>query len=327
MTKAEIIEDVSLAPYTTLGVGGVARYFLTANTVVELVKGVQWALKKKIPYFILGGGSNVVISDQGFSGLVIRNNSHEITVDENHSVLMADSGVKSGKVGSVAASAGLSGVEFLFGIPGTIGGAVYGNAGLRGHETKDVVKDVVCLEIKGDQAVVVTHKASWLKYGYRTSSLKQSKGVNKPVILTVRLQLYPARREVILARTKEFLGHRRGGWMTEAPGEKHGTQPVGLKTAGCAFRNPSTEPEKAAGRLLEDVGAKKMTVGGAAVAREHANFVYNKDQAKAEDVIALMQKLRLAVYDRYGIVLEPEVEMIGEFTNEFVSPEASSDSV
>lgn len=313
--NVHIEEHVSLADYTTLGVGGIARYWLTAASTVELIKGVSWALAKKIPYFILGGGSNVVISDHGFSGLVIKNESREILVDEIHSVLQVDSGVKSGKAAATAASANLSGLEYLFGIPGTIGGAVYGNAGLRGHETKDVIKDIICLEIKNDTPVVIKHTNAWMQYEYRSSRLKKLRAAatHPPIILTARFQLYPARREVIMQRTKEFLQHRRGGWMTEAPGEHHGTQPTGLKTAGCAFRNPSSDPNQAAGKLLDSVGAKRMMVGGAAVSKEHANFIYNKNNATAADVVALMQRLRQAVYDAYKIELKSEVELVGIF--------------
>lgn len=308
-------EWVPLADYTTLGVGGKARYWMVAPTTVDLVKGISWALKQKVPYFVLGGGSNVVISDQGFDGLVIKNESKEIMVDELHSVLQADSGVKSGKAAATAASANLSGLEYLFGIPGTVGGAVYGNAGLRGHETKEVVKDCICLEIKNGVPVVVKHPNAWMRYGYRTSYLKELRAAtaHPPIILTVRFQLYPARREVIMSRTKEFLAHRRGGWITDTSNERHGTQPVGLKTAGCAFRNPSADPKQAAGRLLEDIGAKRLSVGGAAVSKEHANFIYNKNNASATDVVALMSRLQRAVYDSYGIELQREVELVGEF--------------
>lgn len=301
-------KNVSLADHTTMGVGGFARYWLVAATTVDLVNGVAWALKKKIPYFILGGGSNVIISDTGFNGLVIKNESREIMVDELHSVLQVDSGVKSGKAAATAASSNLSGLEFLFGIPGTVGGAVYGNAGLRGHETKDVLKDVIVLEVKNEIPVIVKHTNAWMQFEYRTSRLKRLRAENQhpPIIVTVRFQLYPARREVIMSRTKEFLQHRRGG-------EWHGTQPVGLKTAGCAFRNPSTDPSMAAGKLLEDCGAKRMSVGGAAVSKEHANFIYNKNQASAADVVGLLTKLQHAVHDAHGIQLEREIELIGEF--------------
>jgi len=306
---------VALAEHTTLGIGGKARYWLEAASTVELVEGVSWAIKNHQPYFILGGGSNVVISDHGYSGLVIKNASKDILIDELHSVLQVDSGVKSGKAAATAASASLSGLEYLFGIPGTVGGAVYGNAGLRGHETKDVVKDVICLEIKNGVPVVVKHTNAWMQYEYRTSRLKKLRAEvdHPPIILTVRFQLYPARREVIMSRTKEFLQHRRGGWITESANERHGTQPVGLKTAGCAFRNPSADPNLAAGKLLDEVGAKRMTVGGAAVSKEHANFIYNKNGATAADVVKLMQELRQAVYDRYKIELVSEVELVGEF--------------
>lgn len=310
-----IEEYVSLADYTTLGVGGKARYWMIAATTVDLIQGVTWALKKEIPYCVLGGGSNVIVSDKGFDGLVIKNESKEILIDELHSVLQVDSGVKSGKAAATAASANLSGLEFLFGIPGTIGGAVYGNAGLRGHETKDVVKDIICLEVKNGTPIIVKHTHAWMQYEYRSSRLKKLRSTveHPPIILTVRLQLYPARREVIMQRTKEFLQHRRGGMMEESAHEHHGTQPTGLKTAGCAFRNPSSDPQQAAGRLLESVGAKRMTRGGAAVSKEHANFIYNKKSASADDVIELMRTLQQAVYDTYGIMLKREVELLGDF--------------
>ncbi|MDO8471622.1 MAG: UDP-N-acetylmuramate dehydrogenase [bacterium] len=316
--KLDIQPNVLLRDYTTMKVGGKADELVVAHSTVELVQAISYALEHKLPYFILGGGSNVIISDRGFRGLVIKNEAREVLIDEQHSIVQADSGVPSGKVASMAASAGLSGAEYLFGIPGSIGGAVYGNAGLRGHETKDIVKDVVMMLVKDDgKPVIVKKSREWFEYQYRDSLLKQMSrnGDNnqRPVILTVRLQLYPARQEVIMERTREFLGHRRGGTIAGTD-QQHAWQPTGLRCAGCIFRNPDpTDPERAAGKLLDMAGVKRMTVGGAAVAKEHANYIYNKNNATAQDLFTLIQQARAKVKAQADVDLALEVELVGEF--------------
>ena len=303
--EIQIQENVELASLTTMKVGGMAKYFVEAKTVVDMVQAVTFALNKGVPYFVLAGGSNVIISDKGYDGLVIHNNTKELMVDESHSILQADSGVKSGQAASVSASAGLSGIEFYFGIPGTVGGAVYGNAGIRGFETKDVLKDIVCLIVKDEdpkKPVIVRKKREWMDYEYRSSKLKREHFSEQypPVILTVRYQLYPARKEVIMERMKEFTQQRTN-------------QPYGLKTAGCTFKNPGDTPEQAAGKLLDDAGAKRMSVGGAAVAKQHANFLYNKKDATADDLAQLITKCQQVVKEKYDIDLQREVELIGDF--------------
>lgn len=312
----QIIQNEPLANLTTMKVGGNARYFVKVRSAVELVEIVQYALKKHWPYFILGGGSNVIISDTGFDGLVIKNEADEVLVDAVHSIIQADSGARSGKVAAMSASAGLSGAEFFFGIPGTIGGAVYGNAGLRGHETAGILKDAILLVEKEGKALVVKRSVDWFDYGHRQSKLKRMRtsGEQPPVIVSARLQLYPARSEVILERTQLFLGHRRGGAM--AGGGQHAWQPTGLACAGCVFRNPSSEPEMAAGRLLDLAGAKRLRKGGAAVAKEHANFFYNRRNATARDLYALIEQAQEKVKAKFDVDLELEVELIGKFNHE-----------
>ena len=315
--KVEFERNVVLRDKTTMKVGGVAKYYFVAKNTIDLVQAVSQAVEGGLSYFILGGGSNVIISDSGFNGLVIKNEAREILVDEAHSIVQTDSGVPSGKVASVAASSSLSGAEYLFGIPGTIGGAVYGNAGLRGHETKEILKDVVVLMVKEDKKpVIMRKKKEWFEYNYRESKLKIEKNTEKypPVLITVRLQLYPARREVIMERTKEFLGHRRGTTI-KGSNLKHAWQPTGLDCSGCIFRNPSDDPAMAAGKLLDEAGVKKMTEGGAAVAKQHANYIYNKDKAKAKDIYNLIVEAKNKVKDKFNVDLTLEVELVGEFND------------
>lgn len=314
----QIIQNEPLASLTTMKVGGCARYFVRVKSAVELVEVVQYALKKRWPYFVLGGGSNIIISDTGFDGLVIKNEATEVLVDAVHSIVQADSGARVGKVAAQSASAGLSGAEFYFGIPGTVGGAVYGNAGLRGHETADILKDAILLTEKEGKAVVVKRSASWFEYTYRDSRLKRTTDKQKPVIISARLQLYPARSEVILARTQEFLGHRKGAAM--AGGGQHAWQPTGLACAGCIFQNPSTDPEMAAGRLLDQAGVKRLRKGGAAVAKEHANFIYNKRNATARDIYSLIEQARERVKSKFDVDLDLEVELIGQFSSHEAPP-------
>lgn len=299
----DLKQNVSLGDYVSFGVGGVADFFYTAKKIDSLVKVVSIAYKYKLPYFILGGGYNVLPSDSGFPGIVIKNECDNIAFSGDNSQVIVDSGVNLGKLINLAAGRDLGGLEFLFGVPGTIGGAVYGNAGAFNYEIGDFVKSLILLIPKGDEMVVVKKNNLWMNFSYRSSRLKKEYGgiKHKPVILTVKFQLVRRRRDEIL------------GIMQDCLKQKKLNQPIGEKCAGSFFKNPGSAKEQSAGYLLDKIGAKKMKVGGAAFSKKHANFLINKKNTTAGDIRRLAEKAKSLVEDKFNVDLEEEIEYIGKW--------------
>lgn len=300
-------ENVLLRDFTSLGVGGVADYFYRATQVDDMVHLISYLSKNDIPYFILGGGYNLVVSDLGFPGVVIKNELKDIVFSADSAEVIVGSGVDIARLLMDSASRDLGGLEFLFGIPGTIGGAVYGNAGAFGHAIGDFVKSVTVL-LPGDddrEVKIVRHTKKWLNFQNRSSHLKEYAKthplVQKPVILSVKLQLCQSKKEIILRKMQENLKAKKIA------------QPISAKSAGCFFKNPGAQKEQAAGFLLDKSGAKKFKVGGAVVSKQHANFVLNSNKATAEDIRRLAGKMKDAVRNEFRINLDEEVEYVGKW--------------
>lgn len=316
--KDGLKEHVVMRDFTTMKVGGVADYFFEAKTVDELVKAVKASEKAQVPYFILGGGSNIIFSDYGYPGLVIKNKASNIAFMPEKSQVIVDSGTPLAQLILDSTAHDLSGLEFLFGIPGTVGGAVYGNAGAWGQSIGDFVKSVTVLEVKKDEEVkVVQYEADFLEFAYRSTKFKKSQSLIKPVILSVRLQLAQNRQEEIMRRLNTYKEKR------------HNAQPVGY-SAGSIFRNPippelknipgkgsnsmpELPKERTAGYMLDRAGAKKIKLGDVRVAKEHANFILNTNNAKAQEVRQVIEKMRKLVADKFKINLEEEIEYIGQW--------------
>ncbi|MEK7142909.1 MAG: UDP-N-acetylmuramate dehydrogenase [Patescibacteria group bacterium] len=315
----KIREHQVMRDFTTLRVGGVADYFLEVFTADELVFAVRKAVELKIPYFILGNGSNILFSDYGFPGLVIKNSTANISFMNEKSQIMVDSGVSLGRLITEAVSNHLSGLEFLFGVPGTVGGAVYGNAGAYGSAIGDYVKNVTILNLDPKDGIpkIYQYDRSWMKFAYRDTSIKKLKGKMKPTILSVRFQLAQNQKEEILKKLNLFKEKRQQ------------SQPVGL-SCGCIFRNPIPKElqgfegqgtkgmpelptERRAGFLLDQAEAKKMKINQAEVSSKHANFIINKDGAKAADIRMLIEEMRAKVLEKFNIVLQEEIEYIGQW--------------
>lgn len=305
--KAELGEDlqqkVALKNYTSLGVGGDAEYFYVAKKIGDLVKAVTEAYRLKLPCFILGGGYNVVPSDQGFLGLVIKNECSNAAFSGDTSEVIVDSGLNLGKLINLAASRDFGGLEFLFGVPGTVGGAVYGNAGAFGYEISDFVKSIILLAPKAGEMTIIKKNKEWMNFSYRSTKLKEEyrNEKYKPIILTVKLQLVRRRRDEIL------------GFMQENLKQKKISQPLDEKSAGSFFKNISRQKEESAGFLLEKAGAKKMKVGGASFSKKHANFLVNRKNATASDVRNLAEKAKDTVSQKFNKNLEEEIEYIGKW--------------
>ena len=299
----ELKTNLALKQYSSIGVGGVADYFIAVNKIDDLVKAVSIAYKLEIPYFILGGGYNIVPSDAGFPGLVIKNECSNTAFSEDNSQVIVDAGLQLAKLINIAAGKELGGLEFLFGVPGTVGGAVYGNAGAFSYEIGDFVKSIIVLIPEDGKMVIVGKSPEWMEFAYRSSKLKKKFAGEKykPIILTVKLQLVRRRRDEILGLMKSNLA------------KKVATQPLAEKSAGSFFKNIDQTREHSAGFLLDSVGAKKMRIGGAAFSKKHANFLINRKNATADNIRHLADKARESVREKYGLELEEEIEYIGKW--------------
>ncbi|MDK2820681.1 MAG: UDP-N-acetylmuramate dehydrogenase [Clostridia bacterium] len=277
-----------LSRYTTWRVGGPADLFVQPLKQEELSFCLDFANRKGLPVYIMGNGSNLLVKDGGVRGLVIQTkNLCKINVDGQN--IQADCGVLLPRLLQVVTENGLGGLEFAAGIPATIGGAVVMNAGTPAGCLGDVVKGVEVLTLDGERKLL---NRKDINFSYRNSSIKQ-----EGIVVSVNLELPFTDSGFSREKIKEILARR------------HSTQPIKWSNAGSIFKNP---PEHYAGQLIEKVGAKGWRVGEAEVSEKHANFIINRGQAKASDVLELISKIQDAVYDQFGIKLELEIEVWGE---------------
>jgi len=271
---------------TTFKIGGAARFFSEPKDSAELKALVQSAGKNKLPVFILGAGSNLLISDQGVKGLVIKLSApyFKRIALENGSI-KAEAGVGLAQLVKFSQDRAWQGLEFLIGIPGTIGGALAMNAGCWGSNIGDLVTEVEIMEQSGK---VKTLKRNQLEFAYRKSSLA------KYIILSCLLKLKKGRRLEIQENIKEYLAARRK------------SQDMAWPNAGCIFKNPK---DNSAGRLIELCGLKGRGIGCAFISERHANFILNKGSAKAKDVLRLMRLTQKQVKDKFHLALQPEIKI------------------
>ncbi len=292
-----LLRNESLARFTAARIGGAADWvYIARDTNDALLEVVTAAWARGIPVHILGGGANVLISDAGVRGLVVINRVSEIQRGEWHDGrrLSATAGVNLGVLSRRCQALGLSGLAWAVGVPGTVGGAVVGNAGAHGSDMAAVVGDVVVYEAeRGPQL----YTAADLGYSYRTSALK-ARADKRFVVLLATLRLEPGDPHAIQARIDEFTAYRKQ------------TQPPGA-SLGSIFKNP---PGDFAGRLIESAGLKGCRVGSAEVSAVHANWVINAGgQASAGDYHALIMHVRDVVQEKTGVTLETEIEFMGEW--------------
>jgi UDP-N-acetylmuramate dehydrogenase len=286
---SHLLIDEPLARQTTARIGGPADAFVATQTVRELSTAAQIAWAHGIPLFILGGGSNILISDQGVRGLVVDNRAGH--VDVSGAKITADAGTSSIHIARQAAKHGLTGFEWAIGVPGTFGGAIYGNAGAHGG---DIETTLIVAEVITPGGSTVYRNAD-LEFEYRSSILKREK--RPDVILGGVLQLAHGDSSEIMARMQEYNDYRKR------------TQPPGA-TIGSTFKNP---PSDYAGRLIEAAGLKGYRIGGAEISSVHANFFLNVGDATASDVRGLIEHARVEVLRQFGVELVPEIEMVGEW--------------
>lgn len=288
--------DEPLAPYTAMRVGGPADLLVICRTTEEVVEAVERARAAGVPWRVLGGGCNILISDAGVRGLVVIHRADRTRIEADGAV-WAEAGAPMALLARETAACGLAGLEWAAGLPGTVGGAVVGNAGAFGGDIASVLRRVTLLEPDGE---VTERPAEWMEFSYRESRIKQMPHSERPVVLAATFALAPGDPAALAARIEEILAWRR---------TRH---PSGA-TMGSTFKNP---PGNHAGRLIEAAGLKGYRIGGAMVSELHANFLINTGSATAADVRALIRHIQAEVERQFGILLEPEVEFIGGDTEE-----------
>lgn len=283
--------DEPMSRHTTFRIGGNADYFVKPGNADEVAAVIVVCREYNIPYFILGNGSNLLVSDDGYRGMIINimDNMDSVTVDGR--IITAQAGAMLVRVSVMARDNALTGLEFASGIPGTIGGAVYMNAGAYGGEMKNVVKTVRAIDEYGRIYELDSEK---MDFSYRHSVVEE----RKLIVLEVTLELEHGSREAIDDRMKELAEARRS------------KQPLEYPSAGSTFKRPEGY---FAGKLIMDAGLRGYSVGGAQVAEKHCGFVINKGGATASDVVELIRDVQHDVDDKFGVTLEPEVKMLGEF--------------
>lgn len=281
-------EHEPLKNHCTFRVGGPADFFYELANVEEIPELVTFAEENTIPYRIIGRGTNVLFTDKGFRGLIIKNLTKTCTVADNE--IAADSGVLLSQIIRLSVDNHLSGLEPLYGLPGTIGGAVWGNAGIPNVETGSFVKQATLFNVSDG---VREMKRNEIEFRYRSTSLQNSSDIVMRVILHLK--------KGEAAKSKEL--------MKKIDEIRRGKQPVGF-TAGSFFKNPS--PEKPAGYLIDQIGMKGKQIGDAEISPKHANFFMNRGNATASEILELAQLAQEKVKERFGIDLEMEVKIIGD---------------
>ncbi|MBQ8815826.1 MAG: UDP-N-acetylmuramate dehydrogenase [Lachnospiraceae bacterium] len=282
--KLRLEWNVPLAKYTTFHIGGLAECLISARSSKEVQLVLQFCHKYQVELHILGNGSNLLVDDRGIRGIVlyIGRRMQEITV--NGTQIVADAGARMALVARAAAEAGLTGLEFSFGIPGTIGGGVIMNAGAYGGELSQVVTKVEAFDAEGNFHVL---EGDALCFGYRKSTLK----THGYIVTKVYLECKPGDKEAIQQLMADLGAQRRG------------KQPLEYPSAGSTFKRPEGY---FAGQLIDQAGLKGYTVGGAQVSEKHAGFIINKGGATSRDVRTLIGYIKTAVSEKFGVELEPE---------------------
>jgi len=335
--RERLRRDEPLSRHTTFRIGGAADLFLAVQTEEQLIAAIRWARERRLPYVVLGGGSNVLVADEGVRGLVVANSAHgwPCGISPRSDCEPRDPGIPHGwrqreaisyqisgvghpascilhlascvslsRVARHTIRQGLAGLEWAVGIPGTVGGAIVGNAGAHGGCVADSLVAVQVLDASGEVRALA---AAELGFGYRSSLFKrritkdeeqgeETGDGRQAIIISAEFALQAGDRQELQARATEYLAQRRS------------MQPKGF-SAGSVFRNPSGDT---AGRLIEAVGLKGTRYGGAQISEKHANFIINCDGATAADVLALMDLARQSVFGHCGVALQPEIVLVGD---------------
>lgn len=283
-----IQENVSLKDYTSYKTGGLAKYFSKPVSTSELIWLIDYAKSNNIPYEIIGGGTNLLVSDNGYNGLIICTADLNRYIIKNGNTLICGAGISLAGLVLYAVNNGLEGMENMAGIPGTVGGAVKMNAGAYGTEIVNVIDTMLICDRSGNIKELSNNEAG---FGYR-----QSKGIGNGIVLEGVFQLSFGKKDELFERRKEILEKRRM------------KQPLHKPSCGSVFKRPEGNY---AGTLIESCGLKGYRVGGAVISEKHANFILNEENATSADIKEIIDYVIEKVREETGITLEPEVRMIG----------------
>ncbi|NQT29255.1 MAG: UDP-N-acetylmuramate dehydrogenase [Candidatus Saganbacteria bacterium] len=280
------LRNEPLKKHTSFKIGGPADYFCVPKNIDELCQALIFAKERSLAITILGAGSNLLVLDKGFRGLVIKLAGMQNMIKFDGTVVEVGAGVRLPRLINALAKKGVGGLEFLVGIPGSVGGAVFMNAGAWGKDIGRYVLAINVIDFKGNQKVIKKNK---LKFVYRGCKVANC------IITSVLLRLSKKSKKAIHKKMVQYLAKRKS------------SQPLGVPNCGCVFRNPKGN---FAGKLIEEAGGKGLRIGDAQVSLKHANFIVNLGEAKACDVIRLMTRIEKAVYTASKITLEPELKIM-----------------
>ncbi|WP_409292124.1 UDP-N-acetylmuramate dehydrogenase [Peribacillus sp. SCS-37] len=286
----KVAENEPLASHTTMKIGGPAELFIEPSSVENLEKTMQVIKKHNIKWRAIGRGSNLLVLDEGIEGAVIKLSSGLSDLEINGTEIKVGGGYSLVSLATQMSRKGLSGLEFAGGIPGSVGGAVYMNAGAHGS---DISKILVKAKVLFEDATIGWVTNEEMEFSYRTSVLQKKR---PGIVIEAVFALSAGNRDTIVEEIKSNKAYRKD------------TQPYNLPCAGSIFRNPLPQY---AGRLIEDAGLKGHSIGGAQISDMHGNFIVNAGGATAEDVLALIQHIKDTIFDKYGVKMETEVEIIG----------------
>lgn len=285
-----VLLDEPMKNYTTIKTGGLADIIVMPQSITEIQSVIKICKENDVPYFVMGKGSNLLVSDKGMRCVVVKlgDKFAKITIDGND--VIAQAGVSLSELSEKIMEKSLKGFEFAGGIPGTLGGATTMNAGAYGGEMKDIIKSVKALNTEGE---IINLSSEELEFGYRTSMIQ----VKNYIVLEVKMEFEKGNYEEIAKTTKDLMETRKA------------KQPLHLPSCGSVFKRPAGH---FAGKLIEDSGLKGKKIGGAKVSKLHCGFIVNVDNATTNDVLDLIELIQKTVKSKFGIQLETEVKIIGE---------------
>ena len=291
IAKDSILIDELMSRHTTFRVGGPADFFVTPKAKEEVRDVIRICKEAGMPYYIIGNGSNILVSDDGIKGITLMINIEGIEIEEKKEnvEIIAGAGEKIGKLARVFLKRDISGFEELSGIPGTLGGAVRMNAGAHGKEMKDIIKGVKCIDYNGKEKILTTEE---MQFDYRKSMLVN----NKYIVTKVKIELQKGKEEEIKEKMDNYAKYRR---------EK---QPIEYPNAGSTFKRGK---DFITAKLIDEAGLKGYSIGGAEVSTKHSGFIVNKGNATAKDVLQLTKYIEEEVYKKFNKKIELEIELVG----------------
>lgn len=285
----DVKQDESMSKKTSFGIGGPAEVFVKVANIKQLMGIIKYSNSNKIPLFILGKGTNILIKDKGIKGIVLKLSGNFDKIEFADDTVTAGAAVDLPVLASKSFARGLSGLEFAVGIPGSVGGAVITNAGAYGESIGDIIDEITIMDFKGK---IHKLKKDEVRFEYRSSFLP-----TEGVLLNIRLKLQPKDKNDIIEKVQLYIEKRKK------------SQGINFPNAGCIFKNIESSNT---GKLIEEAGLKGFRIGDAQVSVKHANYIINLGSATAEDVLSLIKEVRAKIKDKFGILLELEIKIVGE---------------